>query len=423
MVLPGESPETMLTWQQKFPQLLQQTRYTILGQIGEGGMACVFKVQDTELDDIVALKILKTETLRAYNSLDRFKREIKLARKITHRNICRVYHFSKFGNFPYIIMEYLDGKSLAYFIEQKDLYSDGKKLSLLIKILQGLEAAHEEKVVHRDLKPNNIVVIRKDLPVITDFGLALNYDQKSATTKHSIYGTAAYMAPEQITGAEVDHRADIYSFGLIFYELLTGTYPFNDSNPFTLLINHVKDIPPPPRHYKPSLDVRIEAIVMKCLAKNPADRFQSVSDIITDVMKTFPEKEIETDKPIRKKVLIVDDEVFIRKILIRMFESLGFDVICGQNGREAISKALDEKPDLIFMDIMMPKMDGIEASEILLSTQKTKDIPIIILTCKEDKDYMIYSRSIGIRDYLIKPINLNTLSTRIHYWLEPNKSI
>lgn len=410
----------MVNWREKFPQLLHQERYSILRQIGTGGMAVVFQCKDIELDDIVAIKILKPEYLKSQDMINRFKQEIKLARKISHRNICRIYDFGSFEELFYIVMEYLEGVALSSVIRVKDALPDEKKLPIAVKILQGLESAHTENIVHHDLKPGNIMIIKNLEPVIMDFGLARYYnkDDKEKTDK-SLFGTPAYMSPEQIVGLPVDHRADIYSFGVILYELLTQHFPYQEDSLYNVLHSHVNDEPIPPKKFVPELDPRIEKILMKCLEKNPLKRYETVSPIITDIMETFSTSAEKKSQTAKKKVLIAEDEPAIRRMFKRMFQLLGLEVELASDGREAIEKAFSVKPDLICLDIMMPIMSGLEAAEILLSAQQTKNIPIVILSAKSSQEYMLYSRQLGIKDYIVKPITYSDIERRINYWLQP----
>ncbi|MBN2384711.1 protein kinase [bacterium] len=412
-----------MNWETKFPQLQEQQRYTILDKIGEGGMAVVFLCLDNELDEKVALKILKPDLVKQGKTILQFKQEIKIARKITHRNICRIYDFGKFDTLHYIVMEYIPGTPLSSLIRKKDALPTDKKSFIALKILNGLEAAHGEKVVHRDLKPSNIILGKNFEPVIMDFGLARYAINEKITPESRIFGTPAYMSPEQITGVGVDHRADIYAFGLIFYELMTEHYPFDDTNYFKLLYSHVNDDPPLPTQIFPLIDKNIEQIIMRCLHKDPNERYPNVSQIISDLLKTYDQLSESTDKRTKKKVLIVDDERLLRTMLAKMFESLGLNVVEAVDGNEAVFKALEEKPDLICLDIMMPNMSGIEAAEIILSNPKTQAIPVVIFSCKDDNELMVYSRQIGIRDYLIKPIQLVDLKSRLNFWLQPNKDM
>lgn len=408
----------MSNWQDQYPQLMKQQRYEILRQIGEGGMATVFHCKDKDLDDIVALKIMKPDLVDSEKMILRFKQEIKIARRISHRNICRIYDFGSISGLFYIVMEYLDGVPLSSVIRMKNAIPEDKKLSVAIKILQGLEAAHEEKIVHRDLKPSNIMLIKYTEPVITDFGLARYFGPKGVSTDHSFAGTPAYMSPEQIIGHDVDHRADIYAFGVILYELLTMNYPFKSKSLFEILYSHVNDQPIPPRELNESIPINIENIILKCLEKKPEERYQTVSKIISDIMISFWSKKTAAQPDKKKKVLIADDEPSIRKMLVKMFQILGMDGITAENGREAVELAFKEKPDLICLDIMMPEMTGLEAAEIMLSNSQTAEIPIVILSAKADNEYMLYSRQLGIKDYLTKPIRVDDLRQRLEFWLQ-----
>ncbi|MBN2384712.1 protein kinase [bacterium] len=409
----------MPSWQTHFPQLLKNMRYSVLRKIGEGGMAIVFQCKDRELDDMVALKILKPDLTDVGEMLRRFKQEIKIARRISHRNICRIYDFGTFEDLAYIVMEYLEGVPLSSVIRIHDAIPDDKKLTIAIRILEGLDAAHREDIAHRDLKPGNIMIIKNLEPVIMDFGLARDFGTKKITpADHSIYGTPAYMAPEQIVGKGANKLSDLYAFGLIFYELITNYYPFDDTNYFKLLYSHVNEKPASPRQIMPKLNQKLEKIIMKCLEKKPEDRYQSAGEVISEIMSTFTDKKDGSGGRQRKQILIVDDDQAVLNVFKRMFESFGLKVLASNTGEKAINIAMSEQLDLICLDIMMPGMSGLEVAEILLTNPITKSIPIVVITAKSDKEYMHYSRQLGILDYLTKPITRDDIETRLDYWLQ-----
>lgn len=409
----------MSTWKLHFPQLVKNKRYSVIRKIGEGGMAVVFQCIDKQLDDTVALKILKPDLVNVKDIFFRFKQEIKIARKISHRNICRIYDFGSFEDLSYIVMEYLEGVPLSSVVRIKGAIPDERKLKIAIRILQGLEAAHQLRIVHRDLKPSNIMIIKNLEPVITDFGLASHSGNQTVTpADHSLFGTPAYMSPEQIVGKQTDHRADIYAFGLIFYELMTTSYPYDDTNYFKLLYSHINEEPAPPNTLIPELDNRVNDIILKCVAKEPDVRYQCASDVLTEIMATYDYKQPEATQKESKKVLVVDDEKAVLNMLNRMFQSFGMNVLISNNGQDAITKAMSEHLDLICLDIMMPEMTGFEVAEILLSNPKTKNVPIVILTAKNDTEYMQYSRQLGVLDYITKPIHRADIEKRLNYWLQ-----
>jgi len=407
----------MIEFEEMKPESIVDNRYTIIEPIGEGGFARVVKCRDNTLDELVAVKILKPEFSKSKDIIKRFKREIKISRKITHKNICRIYNFGTHDNLFFIVMELMEGMQLSEYLSSRDSLDDDIRYSIAIKILQGLETAHEQNIVHRDLKPQNIMIINNFEPILMDFGLAKYYGEKiDKTSKLNISGTPEYMSPEQIKLKGLDNRSDIYAFGIILYEMFTGKYPYSGTKAIDLIYNHISEVPPAPIEIDPEIHSNLNEIIQKCMRKNPEERYQNVSDILSELLSVYSDLQREKGH-LRKTVLIADDEQSVRHMLSQMFDMLNMDVIATENGREAVKKSIKEQPDLICLDIMMPEMNGLDAAKLLLSTEQTKEIPIVILSCKDDNETMIYSRELGIRDYLVKPFRFEDLKIRLDFWL------
>jgi len=253
-------------------------RYEILGEVGRGGMGIVFKARDRITLEIVALKLLKPEIAADSTATERFKNEMCLARKITHKNVCRIYEFNPVDGSAYISMEFVDGESLRQVITRFGGLPVRKGVQIARQICAGLREAHNQGTVHRDLKPENIMVNATGNAKIMDFGIA-----KSVETGLShgtlVIGTPSYMAPEQAEGKTVDCRADIYALGLILYEVFTGKPTFTGDTPVSIALKQISEIPLPPREIEPSIPFHIEAAILRCLAKNPDERFQSVGEL------------------------------------------------------------------------------------------------------------------------------------------------
>jgi eukaryotic-like serine/threonine-protein kinase len=261
-------------------------RYEILSTVGKGGMGIVYRAKDKQLDEVVALKVLRSEALRDDPTLlDRFKQEIKLARKITHRNVLRTHDFGEADGTPYISMEYLEGVTLKDLIRGKGALPLGVGLSIAKQMCHGLDAAHHEGVVHRDIKPQNMLIIPEsgDLKIM-DFGIArvseVRGEQAGLTTAGTVMGTPDYMPPEQAQGQPADFRSDVYSLGVVLFETFTGKLPFDGDTIMAIVMSHIQKTPPRPRGLNPRLPVDLEATILRCLEKDPNRRFQRVDEIL-----------------------------------------------------------------------------------------------------------------------------------------------
>jgi serine/threonine protein kinase len=253
-------------------------RYDILEDAGRGAMGQVYKARDRETGEIVALKLIKPEIASDPAMLERFKSELLFARKITHKNVCRVYEFSRVDGTAYISMEFVDGESLRSVLKRFASLTPRKGLDLALQMCAGLKEAHAQGIVHRDLKPENVMIDRHGNVKLMDFGIARSMEAMTLLTG-AMVGTPAYMAPEQASGKSVDHRADIYALGLMLYEMFTGVQPFRADNALALAMKHVQESPRPPREIEPGISVPLEGAILKCLEKAPDNRFQSISEL------------------------------------------------------------------------------------------------------------------------------------------------
>jgi len=261
-------------------------RYDILGEAGSGGMGIVYRARDRETGELVALKLLKPEIAADPAVAERFKNELRLARKITHKNVCRIHEFNRTDGTAYISMEFVDGESLRYILNRFGTLSLRKGIQIAQQICAGLREAHAQGIVHRDLKPENVMLDRAGNVKVMDFGIARSID--TGTTTRAIVGTPAYMAPEQAEGRPVDARTDIYALGLILYEMFTGEVAFRGDTPVAVAFKQVHQTPSTPRELEPTLPDYIEKAILKCLEKNPAKRFQSL-DALEAALTKKPE--------------------------------------------------------------------------------------------------------------------------------------
>ena len=255
-------------------------RYEIQSILGKGGMGIVYKAHDRDLDDLVAIKTLRGEALSADPTLlDRFKQEIRLARKITHPNILRTHDLGETNGLRYLSMEFVKGITLKHLVEQDQLLPTPVALRIAKQMCAGLAAAHEVGVIHRDIKPQNVLIEPTGGLKIMDFGIARLTEDRGMTATGTVVGTPDYMSPEQARGVALDFRSDIYSVGVVLYEIFTGSLPFDGDSPLAVVLKHVQEKPPSPQAKNPRIDPKIAAIILKCMQKSTGDRFQSVNEL------------------------------------------------------------------------------------------------------------------------------------------------
>jgi serine/threonine protein kinase/Tfp pilus assembly protein PilF len=264
-------------------------RYQIIEEIGRGGMGRVYKAIDKELNRIVVLKMIRPERSSDPGMVKRFKKEINLASQITHENVCRIYDLGEIDGIKYISMQFIDGENLKDFIQTSKRLSIETTIDITRQICQALIAAHKKGVIHRDLKPKNIMLDKKGTAFVMDFGIAKSIDSEDTIRPGAIVGTPYYMSPEQAVGERIDHRSDIYSLGAIMYEMLAGKPPFKADTIAGLIHKHVNETPKPISQLNPQTPVELEKITMKCLEKKPDKRYQGADDIIAALNKAEAE--------------------------------------------------------------------------------------------------------------------------------------
>jgi serine/threonine protein kinase/predicted Zn-dependent protease len=285
-------------------------RYQVIEELGKGGMGKVYKVIDTKIKEKIALKLLKPEIAADKKTIERFSNELKFARKIRHENVCQMYDLNEEKGTLYITMEYVSGDDLKSMIRMMGQLSPGQAISITKQVCDGLEAAHKLGVVHRDLKPQNIMIDRDGNARIMDFGIARSMKAKGITGTGVMIGTPEYMSPEQVEGKEVDQRSDIYSMGVILYEMVTGRVPFEGDTPFTIGVKHKSEKPRDPRELNAQIPDDLSNMILKCMAKDQGNRYQSAEELRSELIKM--EKGIPTaEKVIPKRKPITSREITV----------------------------------------------------------------------------------------------------------------
>jgi serine/threonine-protein kinase len=258
------------------------SHYKILEKLGEGGMGVVYKAEDTKLKRTVALKFLSPKTLVDPQDKDRFLHEAQASAALSHPSICHVYEIDEIEGQAFIAMEHLEGRSLKELIESGPL-SLSDELNLAVRIAEGLQEAHEKGVVHRDVKPANIMVTPKGQAKIMDFGLAVSARKAAVTQEGTTLGTVAYMSPEQTRGEKVDRRSDIWSLGAVLYEMVTGRRPFKGDYEPAVVYSIQNESPEPPTALRTGVPMELERVIVKALAKAPRERYQHVEEMLVDL--------------------------------------------------------------------------------------------------------------------------------------------
>src|ERR687895_1923392 len=259
-------------------------RYRILRRLGTGGMANVYLAEDEELGRRVAIKILNDRHASDESFVERFRREAKNAAGLSHPNIVSIYDRGEAEGTYYIAMEYLEGRSLKELIVARGPAPVHLAVDYARQILAAIRFAHRHGIVHRDIKPHNVLVDGEGRLKVTDFGIA-RAGASQMTEAGAIVGTAQYLSPEQARGAAVDQRSDLYSIGVVLYEMLTGNVPFTGDTPVEIAMKHLSDTPRPPSTIRPEIPPDLDMIVLRALAKNPDDRFQTAEEMDAELAR------------------------------------------------------------------------------------------------------------------------------------------
>lgn len=269
------------------PGIVLSKRYEILGEIGAGGMAHVYKAKDYKLRRMVALKVLKHEYYQDEAVLSKFKKEALAAGGLTHPNIVAVYDLGQEYNIDYIVMEYVDGLTLKEYIRRRDVMGSEEVLKISIKIAEALKAAHANGIVHRDIKPQNIMVTQQGDVKVTDFGIAKASTSSTITQQGEALGSVHYFSPEQARGSFVDSRSDLYSLGITMYEMITKQLPFTGDSPVAVAMKHLHDPLPEPQKMAPQIWPGLRDIIVKLTQKRPELRYQSAEELILDMRRVY----------------------------------------------------------------------------------------------------------------------------------------
>ncbi len=279
-------------------------RYEVIEKLGEGGMGVVYRVEDKKIKEEVALKLIRAEITADKNIIERFSNELKFARKIVHKNVGRMYDLNEEEGTHFITMEFVSGKDLKSLIRMTKQMSVGTTIHIAQQICEGLSEAHRLGTIHRDLKPSNIIIDKQGNVRIMDFGVASSLKTRAVAGPEVIIGTPEYMSPEQAETNDIDQRSDIYSLGVILYEMVIGQVPFQGDTPLSIVAKHKTEIVPEPRTLNAQIPAALSRVILKCMEKNKEKRYSSAEDILSDLKKieesitteeeVFPERKLLT---------------------------------------------------------------------------------------------------------------------------------
>lgn len=383
-------------------------RYQVHELLGEGSTATVYKALDTRLGRDVALKVLLPHVKDSVRK--RFFQEATAVAQLNHPGIMAIFDIDQEGDINFLVVEYVEGDTLEDHVPSPP----DKVIDIGRQIAQALDYAHARQIIHRDIKPANIKVAPNGQVKIMDLGLALPRDAKRVTSAGMIIGTPAYLSPEQAQGLPLDYRTDIYSLGIMLYELATGDLPFTSDDIPALLLQHVKETPAPPRMLDPNIPVGLENIVLKALEKNPARRFQSagamsqalaaiqrperVSD--TSTQPSQPAQVTVERAPMR--VALADDHAMLRKTLVNFLSQRDDFVVVGEagEGNGAIRLAVELQPDILLLDLNMPGKSGLEALPEI--REKAPNVRVLVLTGRDEEWYITQALRAGANGYVLK---------------------
>jgi CheY-like chemotaxis protein/predicted Ser/Thr protein kinase len=394
-----------------------ESRYELLGEVGRGAMGAVFKAYDRELEEVIALKSLVEAVRTDPRRIARFKNEIKLARKLSHPNIARVHDLVEVHGRLCLSMAFIEGRSLDAIVRDEGRLEPARVLRHLAQLAPALDLAHASGIVHRDIKPANIIVDADDAPHIVDFGIAASASD-GATAR---VGTPSFMAPEcwrvGEPGVVVDARCDLYALGVTLYEMVCGHVPFWNRDLAVLMAMHCERPPRRPQAIVPGVPDVLDAVILRLMEKDPAARFQRAGEILEalDARRSAGARPVQARPAgavppvarlpgVRGKILLADGDRQAARPAVERIRQHDFIVIEAGDGVQAVEKAFQELPDLVVLDSDLKVLDVLDVIRLLRKDDRTRNVPLVVLSGVDDPDYEALVRDVGAAAYFVKPV-------------------
>lgn len=400
--------------------------YRIVEQIGRGGMATVYKAHHPALDRYVAIKVLPEFFAEDEEYRERFQQEARSVARLKHPNILNVFDYGQDGDITYLVLELIEGETLADRLGSPMDIQDA--VAILRPLASALDHAHSQSVLHRDIKPSNILIHEDGSPVLADFGLAkMARSIKKLTATGVILGTPEYMSPEQASGDPIGPPSDLYSLGVVAYEMLTGRVPFQGDTPAAVLLSHLNKVMPATHELTGELSSHAEGALSKALAKAPGDRFTSAGEFVAALTpaawptgsrpSTNGAAHAETlQHRITKSlplVLVVDDGAANRELIEACLAGVDCEVRLAENGPAALKMIETTPPDLVLLDVQMPGMDGYQVCKQIKANPTLRLVPVVMITSLDNTDDRVKALESGADDFMSKPVERVELVARV----------
>jgi serine/threonine protein kinase len=408
-------------------------RFEIQDLLGRGGMGDVFKAWDAELEQDVALKSLRGSASADPFTLERFKLELKLARRIKHVNVAQVHDLVTQDGVRYLSMEYVDGKPLSDILAAKGRLSVRVALAILRQVCSGVQAAHEVGVIHRDLKPHNVMISRRSgRAIVLDFGIARETGGGELTEAGVILGSPQYMSYEQLAGLPVTPRSDVYSLGILLFELVTGVSPFRVPGAAASTLRALREVAPDPRTHDAGLPDYVSEATARCLDPDPGARFATPMALLRFLDEARRQPDVETEPEVSTTVQIDSGVIPIaaapaalvalpdgperREILSRL-ERIGLRVELVDDGMQAVEACFAASYPIILLGGVLDRMDGFTACQLMRRNPKAEDARIMLLLAGDATGREAFAREVGATDVLRRPLNVHALTRKVRTML------